>query len=312
MIRYLDAIEQLPVEIKLPLMKAFELFREEIAETVKRSDFEELKAIVRELADSQRRSEERLAGLERNVSELIEAQKKGEERLSRLETVVEELAEAQKRTEQRIEELAEAQRETQKEVSRLDRALQELAEAQKRTEQRIEELAEAQRETQKEVSRLDKALQELAEAQKKTEGEIRWLVKSHKELREEVGGLAHTVGYRLEDESYKALPELLKRDFGIEIKGRLKRDFIEIGKDRYTEVNIWGDCIYNGKPCVIVGEAKTQLKRKDIDDFIRKAEELKRYVPKEQVRVLVTYNTSPQVMKYAREKDIKVYFSYEF
>lgn len=288
MIRYLEAIEQLPVEIKLPLMKAFELFREEIAETVKRSDFEELKAVVRDLAESQRRSEERLAGLEKTVVELAEAQRRTEERLTSFE------------------------KSTEENFNRVWASINELAEAQKRTEQRVEELAEAQRETQKEVSRIDKALHELAEAQKKTEEEIRWLVKSHKELREEVGGLAHTVGYRLEDESYKALPELLKRDFGIEIKGRLKRDFIEIGKDKYIEVNIWGDCTYNGKHCVIVGEAKTQLKRKDIDDFIKRAEELKKYVLKEQVRILVTYNTSPQVLKYAKEKNVRVYFSYEF
>ncbi len=270
MIRYLEAIEQLPMELKLPLMKAFELFREEIAETVKRSDFEELKAIVRELIEAQKKSEERIAGLER---------------------VVGELAEAQKRTEQRVEELAEAQRETQKEVSRLDRALQELAEAQRRTEQRVEELAEAQ---------------------KRTEEELQWLVKSHKELREEVGGLAHTVGYRLEDESYKALPALLKKEMGIEVIGRLKRDFLEIGKERYIEVNIWGEGRSNGKEYVIIGEAKSQLKKSNINEFIKKAEAVSKYIPKEQVRILVTYHTSPQVLRYAREKNIKVYFSYEF
>ncbi len=256
MLRYLEAIEGLPIEIKLPLMKAFELFREEIAETVKRSDFEELKAIVHDLAEAQKRSEERLAGLERVVSGLAEAQK-----------------------------------ETQKEVSRLDRALQELAEAQKRTEQKVEELAEAQKET---------------------EGVLKTLIKNQKEMRQELGGLAHTVGYRLEDESYRALPALLKSDLGVVVKGRLKRDYIEIGRDRYVEVNIWGEGIYDGMQCVIVGEAKARLKRRDIDAFLRRAEELKMYVPKEQVRLLVTYNTSPQVLKYAAEKKVRVYFSYEF
>ncbi|GER94579.1 hypothetical protein A45J_2343 [hot springs metagenome] len=168
--RYLEAIEELPGEIKLPLMRVLELFREEIAETVKRSDFEELKSVVRELA-----------------------------------------------------------------------------EAQKRTEQRVEELAEAQ---------------------KKTEEELRSLARSHKELKEQVGGIAHTVGYRLEDESYKALPSLLRQDFGVEIKGRLKRDYIDIGRDRYIEVNIWGKAGQNGKEYVVVGEAKSQLKKKDIDEFI--------------------------------------------
>jgi len=60
---------------------------------VTKEDFSELKGIVRELAEAQKRTEIR-------VEELAEAQKRTEIR-------VEELAEAQKRTEIRVEELAE-------------------------------------------------------------------------------------------------------------------------------------------------------------------------------------------------------------
>ena len=233
--RYFDAIEELPNEIKLPLIRVLELFREEIAETVKRSDFEELKFVVKELA---------------------EAQKRTEQRVEKLEDVVKELVEAQKKTEQRVEELAEAQR--------------------------------------------------------KTEEELRSLVKSHKDLKEQVGGLSHTVGYRLEDDSYKALPALLKHDFGVDVKGRLKRDYIDIGDERYIEVNILGRAGYNGKEYIVVGEAKSQLKKKDIDEFIKKAENLKRYIPEEQIRLIVTYMASPAIQRYAKEKGVKIYFSYEF
>jgi len=235
MIRYLEAIETLPPEIKLSLIKAFELFKEEIAETVKRSDFEELKAVVRELA-----------------------------------------------------------------------------EAQKRTEQRVEELAEAQKRTEERLTRLEGVVEELAEAQKRTEEELRTLIKGQKEIRQELGGLSHTVGYRLEDEAFKALPELLRQEMGLEIKGRLKRDFVEIGEDRYIEVNIIGEGTLNGRVYLIVGEAKTQLKKRDIDEFIKRADEIKRYIPKEQMRVLVTYHASPPVLRYAKDKGIKVFFSYEF
>ena len=65
MLKYLEAIDELPEEFKAPLIKVFELFREEVAETVKRSDFEELKAVVARLARSQ--------------EELAEAQKRTEE-----------------------------------------------------------------------------------------------------------------------------------------------------------------------------------------------------------------------------------------
>ncbi|MCX8028034.1 MAG: hypothetical protein N3A62_09325 [Thermodesulfovibrionales bacterium] len=63
----------------------------ELANMVTKTEFNELKEIVRELAEAQKRTEEK----------------------------VEELAEAQKRTEQKVEELAEAQKATQKELREL-------------------------------------------------------------------------------------------------------------------------------------------------------------------------------------------------
>lgn len=71
-----ESLEGLPEELKIPLMKAFELFREEIAETVKRKDFKELKGIVKELAEAQKKTEDRLTTVEKIIGELAEAQKK--------------------------------------------------------------------------------------------------------------------------------------------------------------------------------------------------------------------------------------------
>jgi len=88
---------------------------------VKTSDFNELKGIVRELAQAQQRTEQRM-------EELARAQQRTEQRM-------EELARAQQRTEQRVEELAQAQQRTEQRV-------EELAQAQQRTEQRMEELAQ--------------------------------------------------------------------------------------------------------------------------------------------------------------------------
>lgn len=68
-----------PPELQPAVSQLVEVLREEFG--VRRSDFDDLKAVVRELAEAQKRTEQR----------------------------VEELAEAQKRTEQRVEELATAQ-----------------------------------------------------------------------------------------------------------------------------------------------------------------------------------------------------------
>jgi len=83
-----------------------------VDETVKAKDFNELKAIVSELAKAQKELAEAQKRTEKRVEELAEAQKRTEER-------VEELAKAQKRTEERIEELAEAQKRTEEEIKKL-------------------------------------------------------------------------------------------------------------------------------------------------------------------------------------------------
>ncbi|MGB9711994.1 MAG: hypothetical protein ACPL2F_02525 [Dissulfurimicrobium hydrothermale] len=71
---------------------------EDLKNTVTQQDFAQLKAVVVELAEAQKRTEQR-------VAELAEAQKRTEERLDRLEQTVAELAEAQKETERRLQDL---------------------------------------------------------------------------------------------------------------------------------------------------------------------------------------------------------------
>lgn len=72
---------------------------------VRRSEFDELRQVMVDLAKAQKRADDR-------VADLAEAQKRTEQRLN-------ELAEAQKKTEQRFNELAEAQMRTEDTIARL-------------------------------------------------------------------------------------------------------------------------------------------------------------------------------------------------
>jgi DNA repair exonuclease SbcCD ATPase subunit len=99
---------------------------QDVKQTVTRADFEELKGVVRELAEAQKRTETRL----------------------------EELAEAQKRTETRLEELAEAQKRTEQRLGSLAARVEELAEAQKRTEESVRTLADRLNDTNKQLGGL--------------------------------------------------------------------------------------------------------------------------------------------------------------
>ncbi|MEJ5300591.1 MAG: hypothetical protein WHS38_06345 [Thermodesulforhabdaceae bacterium] len=268
---FLRKLERVSPDLRDVLITLVEEIERQREESVTKREFNELREIVKDLAEAQKKTEQR-------VNELAEAQRKTEQRLN-------ELAEAQRKTEQRLNELAEAQRKTEE-------RLNDLAEAQKKTEQR---------------------LNELAEAQKKTEEELKKLVGEHRKTREELGGLSHTIGYILEDRAFAHLPRLLKKDEGIEIDpDELKRDFVEIAPGRYEEVNILGKGYKGHKQIWIIGECKTQFKKKDVEDFLKKLAKIEHLFLGDRILIAVTYQTSPQVRALLKEKGIRLYFSYQF
>ena len=204
---------------------------------------------------------------------------------------------------------------TKKEFNELKEIVRELAEAQKRTEQRVEELAQAQKQTEIRLTRVEKAIEELAQAQKRTEQELQKLIKEHAKTREQVGGLSITVGYILENEAMKALPTLLLKEFGLKVEDRLIRKFVKDKKGRPIEVNIIGKAIRDGKKVIIIGEAKTQLSKNKVSEFLRKKiRPLEGVFKEEFFPILVTHMiTQPDVEEYAYKNGIKrVYYSYEF
>jgi DNA repair exonuclease SbcCD ATPase subunit len=341
-VSFIKKLESVHPDLKEILISLLEEVERQREETVTRKDFLEFAQrteenfhkvwqAIGELSESHKKAESRLSRLEETVEKLVEAQAKAEERLSRLEKAVEKLAEAQKRTEERLNELAEAQAKMEHRLSRLEDVVEKLAEAQKRTEERLNELAEAQKRTEERLNELAEAqkrteerlnelaeaqkrteerLNELAEAQKRTEEELKKLIGEHKKTREALGGLTHTVGYILEDRAFVSLPELLKRDMGVEV-GELKRDFVEISPARYEEINILGKGRRNGNDVWIIGECKTQLTKKHVDHFLNMVSRLEHIFPGEKIYVVVTYQTSPQVREYLKAKGLKLYFSYQ-
>ena len=114
-VELLEAFEELPQELRPPLLKVVRAIQRVVGESVKRDDFLELKAVVGELAEAQRRTEERLG----------------------------ELAEAQKRTEERLDQLAEAQRETERRLAELAHRMDQLTEAHAETRRRLESMSDA-------------------------------------------------------------------------------------------------------------------------------------------------------------------------
>lgn len=53
--------------------------------------------------------------------------------------------------------------------------------------------------------------------------ESKLATEERKEIWRQIGGMSHTIGYLLEDKSYRVLPHLLKRDHSIVIQDRPKK-----------------------------------------------------------------------------------------
>jgi len=113
LMRKLDVVEPELKEVLWGILEEIELNREA---SVTKTEFNELKEIVRELATTTKELAEAQKRTETKVEELAEAQK-------RTETKVEELAEAQKKTEAAIAELTKSQKSTRSQVGGLSRSM---------------------------------------------------------------------------------------------------------------------------------------------------------------------------------------------
>ena len=304
-----------PVQVRQELETVFtekqaavltKVYLEPFSQMVRVGDFTELKLIVKDLAAAQGRTETRMEELAAAQQELAEAQRRTEAR-------VEELAEAQGRTEARVEELAEAQGRTEARVEELAVAQQELTEAQRRTEARMETMAAAIQRLAEEQVVMRQEQVVMRQEQVVMRQEQREMRQEQREMRQEIGGLAMTVGYRLEDEAFRALPALLARDYSLEVQGRLRRAYVTDARGRALEVNILGAARRDGQEVTIIGESKAQLSKNKVDEFIARRVHALREVFAHVFPVIVTHMISePDAEAYARDAGVAVYYSYDF
>ena len=259
-----------------------------------RAEFRQLTAVLETLAEAQARTEKRL-------EELIEAQKRTEQRLA-------ELSEAQKHTEERLEKLAVRMEELSEAQKRTEQRLAELSEAQKRTEQRLAELSEAQKHTEERLEKLAVRMEELSEAQKRTEESLFKLTHRVELVEDRLEGISDSVGYSLENEAFKALPALLQERHGIAVQGRLVRRYI--GE---RQLNIFGRARRDGQELVVVGECKVRPSRKEVDRFLKITQRLADQLGWDHmIRLFVAHDFPPTVEEHLRDRDVLVFWSYEF
>ena len=250
-----------------------------------------------------------------------------EGRLSRVEQALETLVRVTQEHSHEIAELRQASRENTLAIAELSKAVQEntsaiaelrqtvsrLVEVTQRHSQEIAELRQMVQENTSAIAELRQAVRELVETTKKHAQVLRRLELDQQDIRKQLGGLAMAFGYRLEDDAYLALPRLLKQDYGIEVQGRLKRDYLVDRQGNHLEVNILGEGVREGETITIVGESKAQLSANEIDRFLRRKVRRLQGVYPNLFPIIVTYmTTSPDVLEHARQRGVAVYFSYDF
>ncbi|MGH7966464.1 MAG: DUF3782 domain-containing protein [Candidatus Binatia bacterium] len=280
--QYAEIFEKFPPELRSPIARLVDALKEELG--VRRTDFEELKSIVRDLGQAQQRTELRLEELAGAQKELTQAQQRTEVRLEELTEAQKELVQAQQRTEVRLGELAQAQQRTEVRMEELVQAQQrtevrlgELAQAQQRTEVRMEELAQAQQRTEIRLEELAQAQQrtgvyveQLAQAQQRTQDELTLFRRT---FTSQIGGLGARWGLQTEEAFRQGMRSILQ-EVGFTTERFLEYDSggEVFGYAEQVELDV---VIKNGKSIVVeiksaLDKANTYLFDRKVAFYVRK------------------------------------------
>jgi myosin heavy subunit len=273
---------------------------------------ENTRAIERLIRVTEQQSEQ-IAENTRAIAELRAVTEKHSEQIAENTRAIAELrAVTEKHSEQIAENtraIAELRAVTEKhseQIAENTRAIAEntraIAELRAVTEKHSEQIAENTRA----IAELRASVERLARTAERHERRL-------ENLERQMGGLSATVGYTLENTAYKALPVLLARDYGIQVQGKLTRDYVVAPDGSAYEVNILGTGVQNGRTVTIVGESKVQLSVQEVDRFLRRKLKPLQSLVENPFPVLVAHMvSSPKVLPHARAKGVAVYLSYEF
>ena len=265
----------------------------------------------KEFRDFVRNNDENFKKVWKAIKELSEAQKRTEKRLDKLNQRVDGLN-------QRVDGLTQRVDGLNQRVDGLTQRVDGLTQRVDGLTQRVDGLTEAQKRIEKRLDQLTERVDGLTEAQKRIEKRLEGVIrkqevmwKEQKAMRKEIGGLAHSIGYFLEDRAYRGLPGILKERFDIEVTQPLRRIHVETGRNRYAEINVFGKGIREGKELYIIGECKVRLTRKDVNKFLKTLEKVGDRWEGEKFIIIVAYHVTPSIEQYVKDKGLNLIHSFE-
>ncbi len=124
----------------------------------------------------------------------------------------------------------------------------------------------------------------------------------------EVGKLSDTIGFGIEDIGRVVLPGYLKRHFDIDIEGELGRRFFTVD-DEEIEFNLYGVGKRNGRRIIILGEAKTRIYRREVENFVNTVKKLGTIG--EVFKVMFGFLVHPSGSELAEEEGVLLVASYQ-
>ena len=280
-------------------------FYESFEPLVTKREMADLRAVVAEVAESQKRLVAAQDRHEERMDEFRAAQQRSEQHMDefraaqqRTELRMDEFRAAQQRTELRMEEFTAAQQRT-------EQRLEEFTIAQQRTEQRMEEFTVAQQRTEQRMEdftiaqqRNEERFEQFMATQTKMQADIDSLVHVTTEvvwgigdLRKQVGGIARSVGQGLEAYAMDRIPKLLEERFGF-VTTAAAPETLGPANDA-SEIDVVYRGTHEGRPVVVLCEVKTNISETEVREFLETVGRVRPHVDVSDVRTLFfCYRTS--------------------
>jgi hypothetical protein len=127
-------------------------------------------------------------------------------------------------------------------------------------------------------------------------------------LSTQVSKLSDTVGFGLEDIARVVVPGWLYRHEGIVVDELVRRFFIVDGEE--VEVNLYGEGLRDSVKVVVLGEVKSRIYGREVEEFASSVEKVKKIVPHPVYKFLFGYLIHPSAEDEAEKRSVKLIASY--
>ncbi|MEM0362155.1 MAG: hypothetical protein QW133_04695 [Sulfolobales archaeon] len=193
-------------------------------------------------------------------------------------------------------------------LDRLIQSVNRLSQSQEKLTHEVDRLAELHAKLEERVDKLAEKVDRLAELHAKLEERVDKLAIAVENLSREVGRLSETVGFGLEDIARVVVPGYIFRHENISVDGLERRFFVVDGEE--VEVNLYGVGVREGRRIVIVGECKSRIYGRDVEEFHKVCEKVRKVVKDELYAFMFGYLIHPSAEDMAKKVGIKVIASY--